>query len=332
MDTLELRAAMAPDDSSRRALGRLTLVLLAGLGCTVLIVLLLIVAALRAVDVIDADSIAHERLQVERTVAAYGGGLNYVPLDTLRTTLDLDAARLTTRDALQRDELAVALGGDRVVAWMPHRFGTEAFRHLAPTRIALGLGFGLIVAMIALYIRRLGRQLDQRRQAATHLALTDSLTGRGNRLAFEAALAARLAAGESFALILADLDRFKAINDALGHAAGDLVLQHVAASLRQSGAVAAARLGGDEFAVLCPVASLEDYMAELHRRLATPVALEGRDVSIGISFGVARRSDYEATPEVLMRAADAALYCAKRRGGNATELAVPTPPSRRYAA
>ena len=230
----------------------------------------------------------------------------------------------------------MALGGDRVVAWTPHLFGSDAFRHLAPTRIGLGFGFALIVGLVALYIRRLGRQLEQRRREAAHLALTDSLTGLGNRLAFEAALAQRLATGEGFALILADLDRFKAINDALGHAAGDLVLQHVAATLRPAapaaGAIDAARLGGDEFAVLCAVSALEDYLAELHRRLAQPLSLEGHSVDIGISFGVARRSDFEASPDALMRAADAALYRAKRRGGNATELAVPALPPRRYAA
>jgi len=119
----------------------------------------------------------------------------------------------------------------------------QQVRAKAPTRIAVGLCFVLMVGVIALRVRHVSRQLEQRRQEATQLALTDSLTGLGNRLAFEAALAARFARHERFTLILADLDRFKSINDQFGHAAGDQVLKHVANALRGSGRVEAARLG-----------------------------------------------------------------------------------------
>ena len=331
MTALTLGATALPDDS-RQALKRLTLMMLLGLAFTLMIVGVLVFAALQAVAIIDAASKAREVTQVERTIAAYGGDLNYVTLDTMRNALDLDAPRLVTRAEVQPSELYVALAGDRVVAWRPHLFGQLTFSQLAPTRIGMGLCFVLMVGVIALHVRRVGRQLERKRQEATHLALTDSLTGLGNRLAFEAALAARFARRERFALVLADLDRFKSNNDDLGHAAGDLVLQHVALTLRDAGKVEAVRLGGDEFAILCAVGELDEYLAELRRRFDTPALVEGRDLRLGVSFGVARSDDFEPTPDALMRAADAALYRAKRHGGDTAELASPALPERRYAA
>ena len=331
MTALTMGAAMLPDDSSRQALRRLTLMMLAGLGFTLMIVGVLVFAALQAVTIIDNASKQREVEQVARTIAAYGGDLNYVTLDAMRQTLDLDDPRLVAAAEVKPSELSVPLGGDRVVAWTPHRFGQQTFAQLAPTRIALGLCFVLMVGVIALRVRHVGRQLEQKRQEATQLALTDSLTGLGNRLAFEAALAARFARGQRFTLILADLDRFKSINDQYGHAAGDQVLKHVARALRQSGKVEAARLGGDEFAVLCGVGDLDDYLGAVRRQIDDPLDVDGNDVRLGISFGVARSADFEATPDALLRAADAALYRAKRHGGSSAELASPLAPSRRYA-
>lgn len=321
-----------PPDDSRQALRRLTIMMLLGLGFTLMIVGVLVFAALQAVAVIDAASKEREVTQVVRTIAAYGGEMDYVTLDAMQRTLDLDDARLVVASQVKPTELSAPLGGDRVVAWTPHLFGQQTFAQLAPTRIGLGLVFVFMVGLIALRVRHVGRQLEQKRQEATQLALTDSLTGLGNRLAFEAALAARYARSERFAVILADLDRFKSINDQYGHAAGDQVLQHVAQALRVSGKVEAARLGGDEFAVLCAVTDLDDYLAAVRARVDDPMDVEGNDVRLGISFGVARSADFEPTSDALLRAADAALYRAKRHGGSSAELASPLAPTRRYAA
>lgn len=328
MTALTKGATALPDDTNRQALKRLTLMMLLGLGFTLMIVGVLVFAALQAVAIIDSASKQREITQVARFVAAYGDDLNYVTLDAMRQTLDLDNPRLVTAAQVKPSELSVPLGGDRVIAWTPHLFGQLTFGQLAPTRIGLGLCFVLMVGAIALYVRRVGRQLEQRRQEATQLALTDSLTGLGNRLAFEAALATRFARHERFVLVLADLDRFKSINDELGHAAGDQVLRHVAKALRESGNVDAARLGGDEFAVLCALADLDDYLGALRGRFDETIAVEGRDLLLGISFGVARSADFEPTPDALMRAADAALYRAKRHGGSSAELASPLAPTR----
>jgi diguanylate cyclase (GGDEF)-like protein len=332
MTALTMGATALPDDSSRQALRRLTLMMLAGLGFTLMIVGVLVFAALQAVAVIDRAGGEREVTQVERSIAAYGGDLNYVTLDAMRQTLDLDNPRLVAASDVKPSELSVPLGGDRVVAWTPHLFGQLTFGQLAPTRIAVGLCFVLMVGLIALRVRHVGRQLEQKRQEATQLALTDSLTGLGNRLAFEAALAARFARHERFTLILADLDRFKSINDQFGHAAGDQVLKQVANSLRGSGKVEAARLGGDEFAVLCAVNDLDDYLSAVRRQFDDPLDIDGNDVRLGLSFGVARSADFEPTADALLRAADAALYRAKRHGGSSAELANPLAPNRRYAA
>ncbi len=306
--------------------------LVVGLGCTMLIGILLVAGAVQAVGVIDAAGNARETAQVEHAIASYGGTLNYITLDAMQGALDLEDARLATLREIEPSELSVGLGGDRVVAWTPHRFGAQTFSRLAPTRIGLGLVFVLVVAIIAFYMRRVGRQLEDKRQEATHLAFTDSLTGLGNRLALEAALNARLAKGEGFAVILADLDRFKAINDAYGHATGDLVLKHVARQLRGAGRVDAVRIGGDEFAVLCPASRLDDYIASASLGLAAPLALDGIEITVGVSFGVARSDDFDPSMEALMHAADAALYRAKRRGGATAERATPIAAEQRYAA
>ena len=90
-------------------------------------------------------------------------------------------------------ELAVPLfeGSHDVVAWTPHLFGTATFVNVAPLRIVFGAAFVLIVAAIGIRVHILGRRLDRRRAAAAQLAMTDALTGLGNRLAFDAELEAR---------------------------------------------------------------------------------------------------------------------------------------------
>ena len=332
MNAGEVGATTLPDDSSRQALRRLTIMMLIGLGLSLMIVGMLVLAALQAVGVIDAASKQREVTQVARTIEANGGEMDYITLDAMQRTLDLDDPRLGAASEVKPGELSVPLGGDRVVAWTPHLSCQQTFAQVAPTRIFLGLVFVLMVGVIALRVRHVGQQLEQKRQEATQLALTDSLTGLGNRLALEAGLAARFAKGERFALILADLDHFKAINDQYGHAAGDQVLQHVAKVLSSSGKVEAARLGGDEFAVLCGVNHLDDYLGAVRAQFDDPMDVEGNDVRLGISFGGARSADFEAASDALLRAADAALYRAKRHGGSSAELASPLAPRRRYAA
>ena len=154
----------------------------------------------------------------------------------------------------------------------------------------------------------------------------DALTGLANRAAFRT----RLEAGDAGALLLLDLDGFKAINDAHGHAAGDACLAMVAERLAAAFAEAlvAARLGGDEFAVLLPVPerrlAAARRIADAVRTLSLPVEWDGRllrfGVSGGLAFADARRL---ADPDRWLREADGALYAAKRLGKGRIRIAGP---------
>jgi diguanylate cyclase (GGDEF)-like protein len=158
--------------------------------------------------------------------------------------------------------------------------------------------------------------------ALAHQALHDPLTGLPNRALFSDRL--RLALSRlrrtqtCLAVLFLDLDDFKSVNDALGHAAGDQFLVEVAARLRGvlRGGDTAARLGGDEFVVLCDgVAGLAEAQG-----IAARVVSE---VPGGVSVGVALAADGTEDPDALVRAADAAMYVVKRSGGGRFEVAGP---------
>lgn len=155
-----------------------------------------------------------------------------------------------------------------------------------------------------------------------HLALHDALTGLANRALFrnyvEHALAHLRRIPVRHAVLLFDLDRFKTINDSLGHAAGDELLTHVAERLRsrlRPGDIGA-RLGGDEFAVLLENTSERDAVEVAQRvldALHIPFAIQGRDIAITASVGIAF-SELAEDAEALLRNADAAMYKAKASG------------------
>jgi diguanylate cyclase (GGDEF)-like protein len=173
------------------------------------------------------------------------------------------------------------------------------------------------------------------------LAHNDLLTGIANRSRFReqiAAAHARLdAAGDPYAVLMIDLDRFKHVNDSLGHAAGDLLLKEtvrrLSSSLRSTDELA--RLGGDEFAVIqspprdhaagaCDTASLRESAMALAQRIldliGEPYDIEGRPVCIGASIGIAMAPSNAADPDELMKKADLALYKSKADGRNVYTL------------
>jgi len=164
------------------------------------------------------------------------------------------------------------------------------------------------------------------RHLAHHDILTD-LPGRSLLLdKLQKALKLATMAGTGAAVLYLDLDRFKPVNDLLGHAAGDEVLVEVArrlrAQTRESDAVA--RLGGDEFVmVIANVQSAEDvkiFADRVIRSIEQPVNLDGRDVCIGVSIGAALYPQDGQDPESLMRAADMAMYLAKASGRGALQF------------
>jgi len=184
---------------------------------------------------------------------------------------------------------------------------------------------------------QMARELDRLYGSLEHLAFTDPLTNLPNRARFrdtlEESVRQYTLAHQPFALLLTDLDRFKTVNDTLGHQIGDLLLQEVSSRLRsvlrESDTVArldneaivglegkmVARLGGDEFAAILPrVSSIDDASAVARKLLLSmqePFLIRGHAISIGISIGIALYPRHGEDIDTLMQRADAAMYFAK---------------------
>jgi diguanylate cyclase (GGDEF)-like protein len=189
----------------------------------------------------------------------------------------------------------------------------------------LGVAFDRMASELRASLQRQAAAEAALMHQATHDPLTE-LPNRAllqDRLTQAAALSARSLA--PFSLLVIDLDRFKEVNDTLGHQAGDRLLQEVArrlvGELRTCDTVA--RLGGDEFAILLPDADAVTAPTVANRLievLEAPLTLDGRDVSIGASIGISVHPQHGLDGETLMRRADAAMYVAKR-GRAGTSLA-----------
>lgn len=209
-------------------------------------------------------------------------------------------------------------------------------------RISLAEIFGLAgVLMIGLIIFSARRLTEQRLEFERRLAAerevttarrqahSDSLTGLPNRRALTAMLDARLNGGtsETHALMLLDLNRFKAINDRHGHPVGDKVLECIGQRMRAvlNGHHFAARLGGDEFAVFCPDTSEPDVARgraqAIIDAIEKPIVIDGISHGVGASVGIAFYPRNAGTRTDLMRSADDALYRAKTSSGSAIQFA-----------
>ena len=172
-----------------------------------------------------------------------------------------------------------------------------------------------------------GTDLTEKRrseQQVTRLAHYDSLTGLANRVqigeVLEQILAAPRERDRVCSIIMLDLDRFKQVNDTLGHPAGDALLKQVAQRLARAvdGGGRCGRLGGDEFQVIVPGYATREQLSflssEIIALLSQPYTIEGHNVIIGASCGVAIAPEHGTTSEELIRNADLALYAAKDAG------------------
>jgi diguanylate cyclase (GGDEF)-like protein len=187
-----------------------------------------------------------------------------------------------------------------------------------------------ITTFLAIYLglaSRNSRQLAVANRRVLELAQTDILTGIPNRAFLLEQLDQVNSHGrwsrEAFSILMVDLDRFKNVNDSLGHAAGDALLQQVAHRLKSTlrGTDVLARFGGDEFAII--QAGCDDQRAgsinlaaRIAKLIAEPFLLTGHQVEIGTSIGIAMAPEHGSDQEQLLKKADLALYRSKSAGRN----------------
>ncbi len=259
-------------------------------------------------------------------------------------------AQSNVRDALalSRHDDAVAVArtdeaGDTRVAFVPvmqdgkiariYAFFLDQSAAAALTNVALTvatlmtsllivLGFSVPAAIASRRIRERWLAEDQIR----HLALHDSLTGLPNRLQFhqhlDRAVARAKRHGQLMAVFGLDLDRFKDVNDTLGHATGDALLEEVAARLKESVRESdlVGRLGGDEFAIVAEDINAPEDAMRLARRVCTALSetyhVNGHELTISASIGIAIGPVDSEPSDTLLKNADLALYRAKEDGRN----------------
>src|SRR5580704_8378608 len=171
--------------------------------------------------------------------------------------------------------------------------------------------------------------LEAANRQLRHLVTHDSLTSLPNRVLLDDRMSQAIVhaerAGEGFAVCVLDLDRFKLINDSLGHHAGDELLKHVARRLTASvrSVDTAARMGGDEFVLIINqarvAADAEQVLHKVLEALQTSVQIGDLEVHTSASIGIAFYPGDGTTIDALYAHADAAMYCAKQRGGSGVE-------------
>ena len=172
-------------------------------------------------------------------------------------------------------------------------------------------------------------ELETARQRMEYNSLHDALTGLPNRRYLDQRLEALAAAPDRpearLTVLHMDLDRFKEINDTLGHGAGDAILRHVAQELQSMVGECdfVARIGGDEFVIVCQGCDISEGYEAMGSNLISavnrPIVYNGHECRVGASIGIADRIETELTAEQLLVNADIALYEAKRRGRNRVE-------------
>lgn len=250
------------------------------------------------------------------TVDAVGHGLDAfwvvgVVLVGVSSVLAPRPTRVTRRDgqALHAVPVLVVTGSALLLFYCASR--------TAAAPVTASLGTLALAAGTAMLLRGQRDVVDL--AAYRRAALVDHLTGVPNRRALVEELDRHVAAGAPVVLAVVDVDRFKAVNDALGHSAGDELLRQVVARLRAAVSHDAfvARLGGDELALLLPGADLGLAHAQLtgvHTAVRGAYALHGQRIHVGASIGLAAHPHQAGSTEDLLHVADLAMYGAKTHG------------------
>ncbi|SER11614.1 periplasmic sensor diguanylate cyclase/phosphodiesterase [Faunimonas pinastri] len=208
--------------------------------------------------------------------------------------------------------------------WRPMLPGQRMLREIVPVLAASLLFVAAVIALLLFRLRQERLQLEASEAQAQHLAFHDSLTGLPNRALFNDRLDHTLAGlkrgQERLAVLYLDLDRFKEVNDTLGHPGGDELIRQVAARLCEEvrAGDTVARLGGDEFGIIQTGVSspgdVETLCARVIETVVRPVAIMGSEAFVGISIGSALAPTDGQDRTELLRKADIALYNAKEEG------------------
>ncbi|MET1415050.1 diguanylate cyclase [Roseibium sp. HPY-6] len=207
--------------------------------------------------------------------------------------------------------------------WESGSATTSIWPTIIPVIAILSVALGALAFGIAWRIGRLTSSLQASEQQNRYLALHDTLSGLGNRLLFNRVLdsSVKELQDNRFAVLHCDLDKFKAVNDTYGHAAGDAVIKAIAMRLQEvigrQGLVC--RIGGDEFMVIyrkdTSKERLQSLCSDLIASAQAPVALPGEhEACVGLSIGIARAPEDGREPEQLVGQSDAALYHSKDLG------------------
>lgn len=211
------------------------------------------------------------------------------------------------------------------LSWTPTRPGDVMLHRFLWALIAVALLFSAIFIFVVQRLRAAAGQIELRERQIQRLAGQDELSLLPNRRSFDLTLDQTLADlqqdGRTLAVMLIDLDRFKAVNDTYGHTAGDELIRQVATRLASSVQAedTVARIGGDEFGIIQTQATPARCTALAERiltRLTEPFIVMGIEVTIGCSIGIAMAPRDGKDREMLLKLADTALYQSKNNGRN----------------
>jgi diguanylate cyclase (GGDEF)-like protein len=268
--------------------------------------------------------------------AGRGGGASMVPAWTAEASLTSEADLALRTRAVQLDDGGA--GGPAAFSPMSQApwvvlasLPGSALAAVVNLRIAVFSICGALALLFLAAVNLVNRALRRQEQteaslilqsaAMEHAAMHDPLTGLPNRLLFNDRLQHGISNARRsvspLALFVLDIDGFKALNDALGHSAGDTVLKETAARLQASVRVSdtVARLGGDEFVIVAVDANpaeAELIRVKVRQRMEEPVVIDERPVAVGLSIGLATYPEDGTEPAHLLRRADANMYHDKR--------------------
>ncbi|MEA2985283.1 MAG: hypothetical protein QOD94_1537 [Alphaproteobacteria bacterium] len=209
-------------------------------------------------------------------------------------------------------------------AWTPKQPGSRIMRSVIPFVMLAVAGFAVLALFLLRYMRRTAEAISAGEDRLRHLALHDPLCGLPNRTFFGERLEAVIndvrAGGPQAAVFYIDLDHFKDVNDTLGHPVGDELIRNVTLRLNRilRGTDLVARLGGDEFAIITSSGPdaymLEGVAGRIISSISAPYSINGQNIVIGASIGIAVIDQRTKGAADIMRYADIALYRAKNEG------------------